>query len=189
MKKIRAISVTTLVIVYGICSHNQDHSELKLRGAAFIPQSDLFRDIYGTAGGCVELEYAYHIKSYLNLWGNFDWFSKKGRSLGTCDPTKIKIAYFSFGLSCVHEINACNLFSIGIGPSIAGIWLTNKSHPCEKVSKASGGLVIKTNYNNYFSENVTIELFADYVYQPVHFRPRHTQVGGLRLGAGLGYTF
>ena len=50
---------------------------IKVRGAAFIPRTGLFREIYGI-GGCPELEVARMVCNCLEVWGNFDWFFKNG---------------------------------------------------------------------------------------------------------------
>lgn len=168
----------------------ENPSSLKIRSAGFIPASKLFREIYQTAAACLELEYAFKFRDYLEIWGNFDWlFKEHGRSVGLCNPTTITIANFSFGLKFPYRFTTCNEIYIGIGPSIAGVWLNNKSYcSCENISKAAGGIVVKTGYSHYFSKSIFFDFFADYIYQPARLQHK-TDIGGVRIGAGVGGTF
>lgn len=167
---------------------NNPHS-FKIRSAAFIAQSKLFRKIYDTAGPCIELEYAYRIKRHLEVWGNFDFFWQDGKSIGLCNPTQIKIPNFSFGIKSPYQFKECHELYLGIGPSFAGVLITNKTCCCcEKVSKPAFGFVVKSGYYYDFCKRFFLDIFADYLYQPVHFQ-RKTEVGGLRIGAGLGIKF
>ena len=167
----------------------ENPNSLKIRAAAFIPTSKLFREIYQTVGPCIELEYAYRFRDYLEGWGNFDWFFKHGRSVGLNNPTKVKVANFSFGLKFPYNIKQCHEVYIGTGPSISGIWLTNKSCcGCEKVSKPAGGIIVKSGYYYNFSKHLFLDFFADYLYQPIHFQHR-VDIGGLKMGIGFGGKF
>lgn len=185
---LKKILILTLSISLQASTANNKNS-FKIRAAAFIPTSKLFREIYKTAGACTELEYAYRFRDHLEIWGNFDWFSRHGKSVGLNNPTKINIANFSFGFKFPYNVNSVHELYLGVGSSIAGIWINNKSCCCcEKVSKAAGAIIFKSGYYYYFSEQAFIDLFADYLYQPAHFQ-RHIDIGGLRLGIGIGVMF
>lgn len=167
----------------------ENPNSLKIRSAVFIPQSKLFRKIYHTVGPCIELEYAYRFRNHVELWGNFDWFWHHGKSVGLCSSTKIKIPNFSFGIKSPFTFKNCHEIYLGIGPSFAGIFLSNNSCcGCEKISKEAIGVIIKSGYYYNFNKRIFLDLFADYLYQSVHFQ-RKVNVGGLKMGAGLGIRF
>lgn len=169
---------------YGPCD-----STFKIRGGAFIPRCDLFRDIYGKVGGFGELEIATHVHPHVEVWANANGFFKRGHSLGFCNQTRIAIGSGSIGLKFPYEFCNCFTLYLGAGPSFAGIWLKNKSIcGCDKITKGSAGGVVKSGFMYHFKSRWFVDLFFDYVFQPTHFQ-RHIDVGGARIGLGLGISF
>lgn len=168
-----------------------DH-ELKntfqVRVDAFFPASHRFRDIYGTVAPTYEIEASRKLNSFIDGWVNFDWFFKHGEA-GCHTPTKITVANGSFGIKFPFKISTHVKFYVGLGPTFAGVWLHNKSH-CnhEHVSKFSFGGIAKSGFIFSINKHVFFDLFADYFYQPVHFK-NHVNLGGLRAGLGLGYQY
>lgn len=164
---------------------------LEIRSAAFFHSSGRFREIYGNVGGSYQLEAStkFNDCDCYETWANFDWFSKHGKSDGFNDPTRVSIANISLGIKFPYQI--CEQFTayIGIGPSLSRIWLKNKSQ-CrhEKVSKLAIGGVLKTGVYYFISERVFVDVFVDYLYQPVHFET-HVDIGGFKTGAGIGVKF
>lgn len=163
--------------------------ELKVRGGVFIPTSDLFRCIYGKAGGHVELEGAITVYDCYQAWANIDWFSKKGHSVGLCNPTSIHIPSFSFGVKAPYDVSDCTRLYLGLGPNFSWVRVKNKSmFGCERCSKGAVGFVAKSGVDFMVSECTFIDVYLDYVYQPVKFQCRQN-VSGVRIGVGLGRLF
>lgn len=164
-------------------------SSVEIRSAAFFHSSERFREIYGNVGASYQLEASTKLYDCLDGWANFDWFSKHGKSDGFNDPTRVSIANISLGVKFPYQI--CEKFTayIGIGPSLSRIWLKNKSQCShENISKWAIGGVLKTGVYYFISERVFIDVFVDYLYQPVHFET-HVDIGGFKTGAGLGVKF
>jgi len=165
-------------------------TSLKLRPYVFIPRAHLYREIYGKVSGGVELEAETIFCHGIGVWANVDGLFKRGHSLGLCCPTKIGIFNFSFGPKWLYTF--CDeRFSLylGVGPTFAGVFVRNKSVCCiNKVNKFSPGVVAKTGFYWHVNDCVFLELFGDYLYQPVHFQ-HHVDVGGGKIGLGVGYTF
>lgn len=117
---------------------------VEVRAAAFHPSSHLFREIYGNFGVSYQLEAITNVWDCIDGWTSFDWYSKHGKTEHTEATTRVNIATFSFGLQYPYYI--CDNLSVyaGLGASIAGIRLKNKSECCnDKASKGSiGGIII-----------------------------------------------
>lgn len=164
-------------------------SSVEIRSAAFFHSSERFREIYGNVGASYQLEASTKLYDCLDGWANFDWFSKHGKSEGFNDPTRVSIANISLGIKFPYQF--CEKFTayIGIGPSLSRIWLKNKSQ-CgnEKVSKLVIGGVLKTGVYYFISRHVFIDVFVDYLYQPVHFET-NVAIGGIKTGIGVGVKF
>ena len=162
---------------------------VELRSAAFIPTDNLFRDIYGNAGASYQLEASSAVYEGLDVWGNLDLFSKPGRSVGLGNSTEILIANTSVGIKVPFQFSEKISPYIGIGISLGRVWLKNNSFCGEdKASKFAVGGVLKTGINYFFMENVFLDVFIDYLYQPVHFET-DIDIGGLKTGIGLGIQF
>jgi hypothetical protein len=164
-------------------------TSLEIRSAAFFHSSHRFREIYANISGSYQLEASIKFNDCFASWANFDWFAKRGKSEGLHDPTRVNIANISFGIKFPYQF--CEQFTayVGIGPSFSIIWLKNKSQ-CghERPSKLAVGGILKTGVSYFISSCVFIDLFIDYLYQPVHFE-RHVDIGGIKTGAGLGFKF
>lgn len=164
-------------------------SSLEIRSAVFFHSSHRFREIYGNVGGSYQLEASTKFNDCFETWVNFDWFSKHGKSEGFEDSTRVRIANISLGIKFPYQI--CEQFTayFGIGPSLSRIWLKNDgqcSH--ERVSKLAIGGVLKTGVYYFINKCIFIDVFVDYLYQPVHFET-HIDIGGFKTGVGVGVKF
>lgn len=164
-------------------------SSVEIRSSAFFHSSNLFREIYGNPGVNYQLEASTNLYDYFVGWANFDWFSKHGKSVGFNDSTRVNIANFSLGIKFPYELSEQFTAYIGIGPSFGRIRLKNQSQ-CnpETVSKFAMGGVVKTGVYYFITENMFIDVFVDYLYQPVKFES-HVDIGGFKTGTGIGIIF
>lgn len=140
-------------------------------------------------GTSYEVEASTKLSPCFDAWVNFDWFSKHGQSHGFHNPTRVSIANVSTGLKLPYQF--CEQFAvyIGVGPSFSNISLKNKSRCThENLSKLAIGGIFKTGIYYYFNECSFLDLFVDYLYQPVYFK-KHVDIGGFKTGAGLGIKF
>jgi opacity protein-like surface antigen len=181
--------------------------EAKIRGAAFIPSSDAFRDIYGTVMGNVDAEFAVQVHKYLQVWANFDYTQTWGNALGSCDiaspnfcsTTHIRIINGSAGLKAPFDINDWFRVYLGVGPTFGGIHIKGATiftgdYSCSD-STSSIGFVAKSGMNFFFGKKDLyyrsrwlVDIFADYVYQKAEFQ-KDVNASGLRVGAGIGIRF
>lgn len=163
---------------------------LELRGAAFFHSSDRFKAIYGRVGPSVQVEAATPVYRCFDGFANIDWSAQSGRSKGFHNKTHVSIVNLSFGLKYPYQICENLTAYVGIGPSISRIVLDNhyNNHDRRCVYKIAVGGIIKTGI--YYSINCDwfLDVFVDYLYQPVHYHT-HIDMGGFKTGAGIGYKF
>lgn len=188
MNKVKVLFVTFLVFLCPIVAESQDIN-VEIRFAAFFHSSERFREIYGNVGACYQLEASTQLGNCMDGWANLDWFSDHDKSKECNTSTRVNIANISFGLKYPYRFCEKYIAYIGIGPSISGIWLKNKSQ-CkhERVSKVAVGGVLKTGIYYFITCNIFLDFFVDYLYQPVHFN-RHVDIGGIKTGIGIGTQF
>lgn len=162
---------------------------VEIRTAAFFHSSKRFRDVYGNVGCSYQLEASTHLYNCWDGWVNFDWFSKH-RKLNKCHAsTNVSISNISFGIKYPYQFCERYIAYAGIGPSISRIWLRNKSR-CEheKVSKLAIGCLLKTGIYYFVTCDLFVDLFFDYLYQPIHFH-HDVDIGGIKTGIGVGKQF
>lgn len=166
---------------------------IEIRGAALYHSSKLFREIYGKIGTDYQVQFATRFCDF-ELWGNIDGFAKSGKSVGFADSTHIHVVNLSVGLSYLYKMNCQLTLYLGAGPCFAGIWMKNKltNHSHETVDKTAFGSLFKAGLYYNITDWFFIDIFVDYVYQPVHFnhkRHHSIDIGGLKPGVGLGINF
>lgn len=162
---------------------------VEVRSGAFFHSSSRFREIYGNVSASYGLESSVKLCHCLDGWANFDWFSKRGKSDGFNDPTRIRIANVSLGVKFPYQL--CSNFTpyLGIGPSFSRVWLKNSSRCCrQRTSKMAYGVVFKSGVNYLVCDGVLVDVFIDYLCQCASFK-KHVDVGGLKTGIGLGLQF
>lgn len=160
---------------------------LEFRTGAFLPSDHRFRDIYGDAKVCYEVEASTDLCGDIDMWTNFNFFTADGH-VRNCGSSRIHIYSIAVGPKMDFCLTECVNLYAGIGLSVASTKIKNHSCNKESVTKASWGGVLKSGFNIALYECVFLDLFADYVYQPVSYH-RRTNVGGFRLGAGIGAKF
>lgn len=166
---------------------NRDYF-IEYRMAAFVPRSTRFRNIYCEAGCSYQIEAATAIYRCFYGWINFDWFSKHGHS-SLYESTRISLANTSFGIKSLYTFDDHFTGYVGIGACIANVKIHNKLiHGHEQISKAAYGGVFKSGVYYSLSSRFYVDAFFDYLYQPVKFNASR-DVGGLKLGMGLGVRF
>lgn len=178
-----------LLLVVPLTAEIQEVS-VEVRSAAFFHSSGRFREIYGTVGGCYQLEVSTPLFHCTDGWVNFDWFSKhkKSKECEVCN-SRLYIANISCGVKFPYQFCEQLTAYLGIGPSFSRVWLRNKSkHDHERVTKLAVGGVLKSGVVYFINACMFIDLFVDYLYQPVHFE-KHVDIGGLKTGAGIGLKF
>jgi hypothetical protein len=183
----RIFFVLMLINSYSLMSAE---TNFEVRSAAFFHSSKHFRKIYGKVGANYQMEAS--IKSPYHCfatWANVDWLTKRGRSERYLGHNKISIGNISLGIKFPYQFSDRMTAYVGIGASLAKIWLKNKglSHH-ENHSKLACGGVLKSGIYYYITKCIFVDLFVDYLYQPIHFK-KLDDVSGLKTGVGVGVKF
>ena len=177
-----------------LCSHSvhaQRKTMLEVRVSGFIPFSQLFSEIYGNDVVPIAVEATTPFFRHFDAWANFNWLSKHGHSIGLQNPTDVSIANFSFGLKFPFLFYNGVAVYVGLGPSLGGVWLHNRSKIChcdQRIREFIYGGVLKTGINFFINRSIFFDLFVDYFYVPTNFQTR-ANVGGIQPGIGSGFIF
>lgn len=169
------------------CCYNRTNLLFKIRTGFFWANEALFRKIYGHHIINYDMELGSHRNRCSDRWINFGVLSKKG-SVKYCGPTDLLLLSLSLGLANSFQIsNSIDLYS-GVGLRATRAKVVNHFCCLDKEINFSVGAVFKQGLNIFFTDDLLLNLFFDYSYQPA-FAKHHIDIGGWNTGIGLGATF
>lgn len=173
---------------------------LEFKGAYFLPHA-CFKNIY-KGGALYGPELTGQLCEDNEHWYGFasiDGFSKHGRSIGMCLPTRATLIQLAFGLKYFVPFCYGN-FYLGLG--VEPVYLKTKNCLPDGIVSTSkwscGGIAkIGTYLDLPYCDDWFIDLFIDYSFAKVGcpFKcadievPLKANVSGAIFGGGLGYRF
>ena len=182
------ISLTSLFLWGQSVFGSMDLIHTDVRVAAFYPQGSLFREVYGNWQVDYQLEIGKIFLENYEAWGNFSWVPTSGHSsLG--NYTSYNDFNISLGAKYIFRFTDRWKLYLGLGINGALVYVHNHDNYVKKyVHKNGVGGVAKLGF--YFEpvDHFFIDVFADYLYQRIHFA-HWQQVGGLKMGCGAGFCF
>lgn len=187
MKKFGLSVLSILLLNLNGWLYAENEVALEFRSSAFFHSNSKFRDIYGVADPAFGIELSKKFCCNYQAWVDVDYSYSNTDS--QCCRTDFKVLNTSFGINCVYSLGCSWDAYAGIGPAIS--WVKLKNETCcgrERFSRCAVGGVLKTGLYYHFCNNFFIDIFADYLYQPVNLG-NSIDIGGLKLGAGIGTRF
>ena len=164
---------------------------LEFKGAGFVPTSQPFREIYGSAGEFgVELT-AGGLSKHLYAFSSIDFLIKNGATVELDSPTKVTVVDLAIGLKYFIPFKHGD-FYFGLGAQPTRISMTDETTiepaqwTCGGIAKA--GVIFNMPYS-FFAD-----LFVDYSFAKFNASLGSTPAGttsvnGCLFGLGFGYRF
>ncbi len=127
---------------------------------------------------------------YLYLAG--EYIGAEGRSIEGHYRTKIRIVPISLGLQYIQPITYDFKYYLTLGPRLFYFHQKNHAPGVASQNKWGCGGFVNTGFMYYLSEHIIVDFFGEYSYKRMHLHKSnpsgsHLQIGGLTLGAGIGY--
>lgn len=175
---------------------------LEFKGAGFFPTNECLKDIYGRSGALWGPELTFQLLCNNHNWYGFasiDYFQKKGRSIGLCDETKLKLVPMALGLKYMRSLFCDRTdWYLGLGFQPVHISTNNCSDfvPSKQSRWGFGGIIKGGTYID-LTCNFVLDLFVGYSFVKADCKPICDQVvvplkvnvSGAIVGGGIGYTF
>lgn len=193
----------TLFLIFCICGFLQLESvekkllnKTEVRGAAFMPASEQFRNLYGNVLPSLQIEQARGFKNvpYLEVWGNFEWIFSNGEASHSCGKSTIDIINISLGPKGIGPVYRDRIYLYaGVGPDLAITFIEDRINCCQDCADSRKythncnvgvGVIGKTGCQIFATPHFYFDLFADYLYLPMQFH-NTKDIGGLKAGLGL----
>lgn len=182
---------SSIIILLCCVSLHARHGSWQARAGYLRFSNALAQGIYSQGAPDFEVEGRVYLNSVCWLWHNLNASWQHGFSQGLGNSSHIAMGIYSLGPS-IHFPCLRNVHCI-LGGGISGgyIHTIDITHYLpQKNSSWSIGAVFKTGFIIQKPQG-SMEAFADYYYQPVYGTQsnNHFDMGGLRIGIGLGYIF
>lgn len=170
---------------------------LEFKGAYFLPSDQTFKTIFSNGGAIYGPEITAEIYKHLYGFVSADFFSKNGKSIGFCTPTKASIINLSFGLKYLASF-CYGDFYVGLGVLPTRL-KTNDCSPfvINTQSQWGCGGIVKVGAYIDLPKSFVLDLFIDYSFVNIKFnccpnaltQPNIANLNGCWFGAALGYRF
>ncbi|MCX5922219.1 MAG: hypothetical protein NTX86_02735 [Candidatus Dependentiae bacterium] len=175
---------------------------LEFKGAYFKPTDSEFKNIYGKGGALYGPELTVQVceDTPWYAFAGFNYFHKKGHSIGLCDETTVKLIPLALGVKYLERMCDDRVdFYVGLGFQPVNVRTKNCSDfVFANQSKWGFGGIAKVGANYRMDCNFLIDLFVDYSFVKVGsndcdclmgLQSVKANVSGAIFGAGLGYSF
>ena len=166
---------------------------LEVKGAAFVPTSQVFKEIYNSCGDFgIELT-AGELCKHLYVFSSIDFLIKNGETVALESPTKVSIFNLALGLKYFVPFSYGDVyFGLGVQPSrlathdATALPVDESQWTCGGIAKAG---VIFDMPNSFFADIFVNYSFAKFNATVGSSVSGTTNVDGCLLGVGLGYRF
>jgi len=183
--KTRALTVIFLLLAFPSVLPSQARKfYMEAKGGYFMPTEEAFKEIYGS-NVCWGGEIGTLLSRYFGIWAGVDYYSKMGKLTFTGEDTKLRIAPILVGGKLYIPISKHRLY-LGAG---VGYFQYKESNAIEVIKKGDIGFVGKAGLVLRFGAAFLFDLQGSYTYCKVKPGELEADLGGLLLGAGIGFQF
>jgi hypothetical protein len=173
---------------------------LEFKGAYFLPTSCDFKNIYRHGGALFGPELTVQLCECKDwyVFTSFDYFQKKGHSVGLCDPTTVTLIPVALGLKYFLPAFDDRVdFYGGLGFEAVNVRTKSCSdNVITKLSQWGFGGIAKVGAYYYLPHCFVIDFFIDYSFVRVGSNDCNcgvqsvkANIGGAIFGVGIGYNF
>jgi hypothetical protein len=163
----------------------------------FRPGDKVLRHIYNEGLLDLQLTSSFRVWKPLYIYGAVEYISAEGRSIGGHEKTHLRLVPLSLGVQYILPITFDCKYYLTVGPRLFFFHQKNHSRGVPStVNKWGCGGFVNTGFMYYLSHHIIIDVFGEYSYMRMHFESHRKnvsgntlQVGGLTLGAGIGYCW
>lgn len=181
--RIKAILITILIF-FGTFAYGGDRFRIEAIGYYFQPTEQAFKDLYG-GGMSFGGEFNATIWKWIGAWLGGDYFSNKGESTFTKDEIELQIIPFHGGVKFQLPNPRIKPY-VGIG---IGYFKYKETTPFSKVNKGDLGYIGQLGCLFKVVGGLFFDIKGSYSHCSAKPKDLKANLGGLRVGIGLGYEF
>ncbi len=185
-----ALSIFRLTICLLVTFFSVEAYRVDAHVAGFVPESSLFRDIYGDVHPEYQLEFSFPLQFSIEGWVNVGYLYASGSSVPLNNSSQLHIVPVSAGIKYVYPLDCCWNVYLDVGALWAWLYEKNNFDLCPINNHENGfGGIGKLGIERCFCHRIVAGIFVDY--RLLHFHGDHEAVhlNGLYFGGSLGYQF
>lgn len=190
-----------------ICDDDDDDScwgdtyyfTLEGRASAYFPFEKRVRKIYSSTLGLFEGEIDVPIWNGWTAYFSAGYIKNEGKSIGLRDKTSLQMVPLTWGVKYFCKLSCVDVF-FGAGLVYSLLHIHDHSRHIERhISKNALGGTVSLGAQFFFTEDWFIDTSVEYLYQRFSFKNTHSDehyierhdldMSGIKLGAGIGFTF
>lgn len=161
------------------------------------------REIYGKGALDIGGSFAFPIWGPFNCYGSAEWIYKKSKIRTRPERIEISIVPICLGIQYEYRISSSIDWYLSLGPTF--FFYHQRHHRptiANRLDKNGFGGFANTGLLFYFTPHFALDFFAEYFYRKVRYQKLEIdaiflrqfpgleiEIGGLAVGAGLGYDF
>ena len=158
---------------------------IELNTSYFMPGEQAFKDIYGS-GPAFGAEISFSIVHGIDIWLEGSYFAKTGELSFTKEETKVRIIPVGGGIR--FSLPLKKIFSVYGGAGL-NYNLYKEENVLGEVSKGSLGFVFKGGVLVSMLKMMAVDAFVGYSYSKMNPADFKVNIGGFKVGLGLGFRF
>ncbi len=191
------LGLTTLLFTTSLMCRD---TIVEFKGAYFRSTDCVFKKIFNKGGALFGPEVTVQLCDDSNFYGfaSIDFLTKKGKSIGLREKTRILLMPLGFGLKYM-ESKWCDWMQLYVGLGFQPVYVRTKDCSAFLPSKQSrwgfGGIVKAGTYID-IACNFVLDLFIDYSFVKTSCKKncagtisRKANLSGAIFGGGIGYRF
>jgi hypothetical protein len=155
-------------------------------GNLFSSSQTQYRQIYGQAVFMPEIKITYLVYQGITIWGGFGSITSNGSIEEVDEKAHISQIFLGFGAGYEHKLSALLRLRAELGLTS----ISFKEKAMEVTLKGSGlGWKIGAILDYFIGKKIFVLLTAAYSQASADAQTGKIELGGLQLGAGLGFAF
>ena len=159
---------------------------LQVRAAALFHPSQKFRHAFHAINPDYQIQGTFALNPLFEFWAEVDYWSQSKHH----QSKKSKIEFPNGNVGILFATSLCFSLEpyIGAGFSYGRALVHREGRDDEDESKSSYGAILKIGARYWLFRMAFLDFFTDYTYQNIHLK-KHMQVGGIKIGLGVGVGF
>ncbi|HUD01845.1 MAG TPA: hypothetical protein VMR37_05925 [Rhabdochlamydiaceae bacterium] len=146
----------------------------------------LLRHTYDKGILDLQLTFSFRVWKPIYVYTGIEYVGANGVVPGTHSKRKIRSVPISLGLQYIQPITVDLKYYLTLGPRYFFVHQWNHS---KSLTRNGLGGFANTGFIYYLSQHIVVDFFGEYSFKKMHFNHMggNLQVGGMTLGAGIGY--
>jgi hypothetical protein len=187
MKKLTVFFIVLSISIGSVCLY-AEQAALSLSGNYYFSNDDSYKKFYGDKNFLPEGKISLSFTDNLYIWCSYGMFSQKGESSGLKAPLTCTRQFLNFGAGFRVKVLKPLLFFMEGGGVMAGFKEEREGSDRDD-SDSKFGIMANAGFRVMVLKNFFIHMSAGYIMAKLDNEKFKVDLGGIKIGGGLGVVF